>query len=48
MVIFVAFYEWGFGASSHRFLRSLLLHYDLELHNLTPRGLAHRCLRDFL
>jgi hypothetical protein len=24
MVAFVAFYEWGFGATSHRFLRSLV------------------------
>jgi hypothetical protein len=41
VVTFVAFYEWGFGAPSHRFLRSLLQHYDLELHNLTPSGILH-------
>jgi hypothetical protein len=32
------FYEWGFGVTSHLFLRSLLLFYGLELHHLTPQG----------
>jgi hypothetical protein len=26
---------------SHRFLRSLLQYYGLELHNLTPLGVLH-------
>jgi hypothetical protein len=41
MVSFVAFYEWRFGMSSHWFLRSLLQHYGLELHNLTPSRVLH-------
>jgi hypothetical protein len=41
VVTFVAFYEQGFSALSHRFLCSLLQHYDLELHNLTPSGILH-------
>jgi hypothetical protein len=27
--------------SSHRFFRSLLQHYHLELYNLTPSGVLH-------
>jgi hypothetical protein len=34
VVSFVAFYEQGFGVSSHQFLCSFLQHYRLELHNL--------------
>jgi hypothetical protein len=41
VVSFVAFYERGFSVPSHRFLRSLLHHYHLELHNLTPSGILH-------
>jgi hypothetical protein len=32
---FMAFYERGFGMPPHRFLHSLLRHYNLELHHLT-------------
>jgi hypothetical protein len=35
---FVAFYEWIFSMPPHRFLRSLLWYYSLELHYLTPSG----------
>jgi hypothetical protein len=38
---FVAFYKWGFNMPSHRFLRSLLRYYNLELHHLTPSGVLH-------
>jgi hypothetical protein len=38
VVSFVAFYEQGFDMPPHWFLRSLLQHYDLELHHLTPLG----------
>jgi hypothetical protein len=38
VVSFMAFYKWGFGMPSHRFLRSLLQYYDLELCHLTPSG----------
>jgi hypothetical protein len=41
VVSFAAFYERGFGASSHRFLHSSLWQYGLELHNLTPSGVLH-------
>jgi hypothetical protein len=37
----VAFYECGFGVPSHRFLRSLLQFYGLELHHLNPLGILH-------
>jgi hypothetical protein len=38
IVVCMAFYEWGFGLLSHRFLCSLLWSYGLELHHLTPSG----------
>jgi hypothetical protein len=41
VVSFAAFYEWGFGVPLHQSLRSLLHHYCLELHNLTPLGILH-------
>jgi hypothetical protein len=41
VVALVAFYKWGLGVPSHRFLHSLLRQYDLELHNLTPWGILH-------
>jgi hypothetical protein len=41
VVAFVVFYEWGFNMPSHRFLRSLLQHYGLGLHNLTLSGMLH-------
>jgi hypothetical protein len=41
MVTFLAFYERGFSAPSHRFLCSLLQHNSLELHHLTPSGVLH-------
>jgi hypothetical protein len=41
IVVRAAFYGWGFGLSSHQFLRSLLRSYGLELHHLTPSGILH-------
>jgi hypothetical protein len=41
IVACVAFYEWGYGLSSHRFLHSLFRSYGLELHHLTPSGILH-------
>jgi hypothetical protein len=41
VVSFLAFYEQGFGVLLHRFLRSLLQYYGLELHHLTPSGVLH-------
>jgi hypothetical protein len=36
-----AFYERGFGAPSHQFLRLLLQFCGLKLHHLTPSGVLH-------
>jgi hypothetical protein len=36
-----AFYERGFGVSSHQFLHSLLQFYGLKLHHLNPSGILH-------
>jgi hypothetical protein len=41
IVAYATFYERGFGVPSHRFLRSLLLFYGLELHHLTSSGILH-------
>jgi hypothetical protein len=41
VVVCLAFFEQGFGLSSHQFLRSLLWSYGLELHHLTPLGILH-------
>jgi hypothetical protein len=41
IVACAAFYEWGFGLPSHRFLHSVLRSYGLELHHLTPSGILH-------
>jgi hypothetical protein len=41
IVVCAVFYEWGFGVPSHRFLRSLLRSYGLELDHLTPLRILH-------
>jgi hypothetical protein len=41
VVASLAFYEQGFGVPSHRFLRTLLQFYCLQLHLLTPSGILH-------
>jgi hypothetical protein len=41
VVSFMAFYEWGFSMPLHWFLYSLLQHYDLEVHHLTPSRVLH-------
>jgi hypothetical protein len=41
VVSFMEFYERGLGTPSHQFLHSLLEHYDLELHSLTPSAVLH-------
>jgi hypothetical protein len=33
---FIPFYERGFGVPASRFMRALLHHYGVELHNLNP------------
>jgi hypothetical protein len=41
IVACMAFYERGFGVPSHRFLRSMLQFYGLELHHLAHLGILH-------
>jgi hypothetical protein len=41
VVSFMMFYERGFSMPPHRFLRSLLWHYSIELPHLTPSGVHH-------
>jgi hypothetical protein len=42
VVSFIAFYDRGFRAPSHQFLRSLLRYYGLKLDHLTtPLGVLH-------
>jgi hypothetical protein len=41
VVACMTFYERGFGMPSHRFLRSLLQSYGLELYHLTPSRIMH-------
>jgi hypothetical protein len=41
IMVCATFYERGFGLPLHRFLRSLLWSYGLELHHLTPSGILH-------
>jgi hypothetical protein len=37
---FVSFHERGFGVPASRFMRALLHHYGVELHNLSPNSIA--------
>lgn len=39
MVSFVAFHLLGFGMPVHRFLREVLHHYGVSLHELSPNGI---------
>jgi hypothetical protein len=41
VVSFMAFYERGFSMPSHQFRCSLLQHYRMKLHNMTPSGILH-------
>lgn len=38
VVSFVAFHLHGFGMPSHRFLREVLHHYGVSLHEISPNG----------
>jgi hypothetical protein len=40
VVSFIAFHERGFGVPASRFIRALLHHYGVELHNLNPNSIA--------
>jgi hypothetical protein len=41
VVACTTFYEQGFGVPAHRFFRSLLQFYGLELHHLPLLGILH-------
>jgi hypothetical protein len=41
IMVCAAFYKRGFGAPPHRFFRSLLRSYGLELHHRSPSGILH-------
>jgi hypothetical protein len=41
VIVCAAFYEWGFGVTSHLCLHYQLWSYGLELHHLTPSRILH-------
>jgi hypothetical protein len=41
---FVSFHERGFGVLASRFMRTLLHHYGVELHNLSPNSIAQAAI----
>jgi hypothetical protein len=44
VVSFIAFHERGFGVPASRFMRALLHHYGVELHNLNPNSIAQAAI----
>jgi hypothetical protein len=44
VVSFISFHERGFGMPSSRFMRAILFHYGVELHNLTPNSIAQAAI----
>jgi hypothetical protein len=40
VVSFIPFHERGFGMPASRFMRALLHHYGVELHNFNPNSIA--------
>jgi hypothetical protein len=43
-VSFVSFHERGFGVPAGRFMRAILYHYGVELHNLTPNSISYAAI----
>jgi hypothetical protein len=41
---FIPFHERGFGVPASRFMRALLHHYRVELHNLNPNSIAQAAI----
>jgi hypothetical protein len=41
---FIPFHERGFGVLASRFMRALLHHYGVELHNLNPNSIAQAAI----
>jgi hypothetical protein len=44
IVSFVSFHERGFGVPAGRFMRAILYHYGVELHNLTPNSISQAAI----
>jgi hypothetical protein len=44
MVSFIPFHERGFGVPASRFMRALLHHYGVELHNFNPNSIAQAAI----
>ena len=44
VVSFVSFHERGFGAPTGRFMRAILFHYGVELHNLSPNSISQAAI----
>jgi hypothetical protein len=41
VISFIPFYLVGFGVPMHPFVKRFLHHFGLQLHDLTPHGVAH-------
>jgi hypothetical protein len=44
VVSFASFHERGFGVPTGRFMRAILFHYGVELHNLTPNSISQAAI----
>jgi hypothetical protein len=44
IVSFVSFHERGFGVPASRFMRAILHHYGVELHNLSPNSISQAAI----
>jgi hypothetical protein len=44
VVSFIPFHERGFGVPARRFMRALLHHYRVELHNFNPNSIAQAAI----
>jgi hypothetical protein len=44
VVSFISFHEWGFGVPASCFMRALLHHYRVELHNFNPNSIAQAAI----
>jgi hypothetical protein len=44
IVSFISFHERGFGVPASRFMRAILHHYGVELHNLSPNSISQAAI----
>jgi hypothetical protein len=44
IVSFVSFHERGFGVPASRFMRAILHHYGVELHNISPNSISQAAI----